>query len=64
MDLDPITPKIERFLAKHGMAPSAFGRAALDDPTLVQDLFMGRELKIKTRAKVEEFMKSYKNGSK
>lgn len=51
--------RIERFLAKHGMSPSDFGRQALKDPSLVLDMQRGRSPSLKTAARVEDFMRGY-----
>jgi hypothetical protein len=48
--------EVERFLRKTGMAPSAFGDQALKDPSLVNNLRDGRELRHRTMLKVRAFM--------
>jgi hypothetical protein len=48
--------EIEKFLRKTGMAPSAFGEKALSDPSLINNLRDGRELRFRTMQKVRAFM--------
>jgi hypothetical protein len=59
MDTTPtaaLLREIERFLAKTGMAPTSFGDRALGDPSLVNNLRNGRELRFRTLMKVKSFM--------
>lgn len=51
-----ILSKVERYLRKHGMPQTKFGRLAVHDPRLVGDLRNGRELRAHTRARVEAFL--------
>lgn len=63
VEIDPILEKIDRFLARHSMlTPTELGLQSVSDPALVTKLRKGRELRRKTRAAVEEFMRNYKNG--
>lgn len=55
--------EIEAFLAETGMGPSAFGRAAVNDGSLVKQLQEGRELLGKTRAKVLTFISTHRAAS-
>lgn len=48
--------KIERYLRKEGMPATKFGRLALGDPRLVEDLRNGREPRPATVARIESFM--------
>ena len=49
--------RIEKFIAAvPGMTHWSFGREALNDTNLVDDLRAGRELRRGTRLKVEEYM--------
>jgi hypothetical protein len=48
--------KIECFLDKTGMAPTSFGDKALGDPSLINNLRKGRELRHRTTLKVRAFM--------
>ena len=50
--------EVERFLKKTGMAPTSFGGQALGDPSLVNNLRNGRELRYRTLMKVKSFMAS------
>ncbi|WP_079730953.1 hypothetical protein [Novosphingobium mathurense] len=61
----PILAEIEAFIAHHEMAESTFGREALGDWRLVQELRGSqkrrpRRLWPETEAKVREFMASYR----
>lgn len=50
--------EIETFLARTGMTPTAFGRAALNDGMLIPNLKKkGRRLWPETEAKVRDFMR-------
>ncbi len=51
-----ILSKVERYLRKHGMPATKFGRLAVRDPRLVGDLRNGRELRVRTLARVEAFL--------
>jgi hypothetical protein len=47
------------FLRETGMPPTVFGSRAIGDPSLVNDLIAGRELRHRTLSRVEAFMSSY-----
>jgi len=51
-----ILRKVERFLRRHDMPQTKFGRLAINDPRLVGDLRRGRELREETRKRVEAFL--------
>ena len=51
-----ILGKVERYLREHDLPQTKFGRMAVGDPRLVGDLRNGRELRERTRARVEAFM--------
>ncbi|MFL9841325.1 hypothetical protein ABS767_10145 [Sphingomonas sp. ST-64] len=51
-----ILGKVERFLRRHDMPQTKFGRLAVNDPRLVGDLRRGRELREVTRKRVEAFL--------
>lgn len=53
---DEVLSEIEDFLRTTGMAATAFGSAALNDPTLVHELRRGRECKRATREKIRRFL--------
>ena len=48
--------KVERFLRKSDMPPTKFGRMAINDPRLVEDLRRGREPRPRTLARIEAFL--------
>lgn len=54
--------KIEAFLKATGMSATAFGIKALNDPPFVQQLRDGRDPKMSTAQRCEEFMASYIEG--
>ena len=51
--------EIERFLAKHDMAPTRFGSLVMADPSFVFDLQHGRDIKTSTVEKVRAFMATF-----
>lgn len=55
-----ILGKVERYLRKHGIPQTKFGRMAVGDPRLVGDLRNGRELRDGTRARIEAFMAAHR----
>lgn len=57
--IDPILADVEKFLQASQMTATAFGVRALNDPTLVHELRNGRECKRKTRARIQEFIKTF-----
>lgn len=52
----PILMEIERYLRKHGITASRFGRLAASDPRLVADLRKGRDPSSRTVARIRSFM--------
>lgn len=59
MSMDELPRTIQAFLTKTGMAPTAFGLAALKDPNFVFDLMNGkREPRRKTVQKVCAFIEA------
>jgi hypothetical protein len=52
--------KIEKFLRRHDMPATKFGRLAAHDPRFVLDLRMGREPRPAMEQRVEHFMNSYR----
>lgn len=54
--------KIEAFLKATGMSATAFGVKALNDPPFVQQLRDGRDPKLSTAHRCEEFMSSHEAG--
>lgn len=53
---DEFISRIDRFLAESGMTPTAFGRAAVNDPNLVGDLRSGRMPNLRTLQRISDFM--------
>jgi 2,4-dienoyl-CoA reductase-like NADH-dependent reductase (Old Yellow Enzyme family) len=51
--------EVERFLNRTKLAPTRFGREALNDPRFVHDLRKGSEPRPKTEARVRKFMEDY-----
>lgn len=51
--------QIEVFLANTGMSATAFGQKALNDPPFVQQLRDGRDPKMSTAARCQEFIASW-----
>lgn len=47
---------IQRYLRHTGMAPTRFGRCAINDPRLVEDLRRGRELRPATAARIAAYI--------
>ncbi len=47
---------LSRFLSKHDIAPSRFGRDAVGDPCFVSSLRKGREVRPGTWARVHAFI--------
>lgn len=50
--------RIELYLRKHAMAPTRFGREAVNDPRFVSDLRKGRELRETTEVRVQRWLDS------
>lgn len=48
--------KIERFLRASGLPPTKFGRLAINDPRLIDDLRNGREPRASTVKRIEAFI--------
>lgn len=51
--------QIDAFVARNGMSPTAFGRLAVGDPSLVGDLRSGRMPNLRTVGRLTEFMENY-----
>ena len=56
----PLLTIVERFLRESDMAPTLFGRLAINDPRLVHDLRNGREPRTSVRCRVEHFMNTWR----
>ena len=52
----PLLASIDRFLVKRNMAPTHFGRLAVNDPRLVGDMRNGRIPRGRVAAKIEEVL--------
>ncbi len=50
--------EIDAFLIRRGMSPSAFGKAALNDPNFVADLRVGRKPNLGLVERVYTFIKA------
>ena len=50
---------IEKFLRRHDMPATKFGRLAAHDPRFVLDLRMGRIPRSGTQERIEHFMNTY-----
>lgn len=51
--------KVVRYLERTRMPPSVFGRGAVNDPRLVDDLRNGREPRQGTCARIEAYMAAH-----
>lgn len=58
-----ILTEIEKVLRETGVAPSRFGRSALNDPRLVFDLRRGRRLTPVNARRVESFLRQLSAGA-
>lgn len=58
-DPDPVLAEVERFLRASQMTATAFGRRAVNDPTLVHELRRGRELRRATRLRIHQFIQAF-----
>lgn len=50
---------IDAFVARHGMAPTRFGREATGEPQLIDSIKGGRSPSLKVWRKIAEFMAAY-----
>lgn len=51
--------QIDAFVDLHGMSPITFGRKALGDPHFVKELREGRDIRVSTLDRVQNFMLTY-----
>lgn len=56
---DKLLARIDAFLKANGIAASAFGTMAIKDSSFVLRLRAGRNIRIGTMERVEEFMRTY-----
>lgn len=54
-----VQARVARFLKRHGMKPTKFGRLALKDPGFVRGLNEGRSPTMRTVERLETFMEGY-----
>ncbi len=52
---------IRRHLKETGQPPSMFGRAAIGDPSLIKELYNGRELRPSTVDKIRSYIEGYRS---
>lgn len=57
-----VAGRVRRYLTLTGMPQTVFGRAALNDPRLVQDLMNGRQPSRRTTARIDAFMATHPEG--
>ena len=55
----PLLRLIELYLRAYRVAPTRFGREAVNDPRFVLDLRNGRTPRLETERRVEHFMNIY-----
>lgn len=58
-DPHPVLFDIARFLADNRMRPTTFGKLAIDDPFIVEDLRRGRDVRRRTERRLRAFMEHY-----
>ncbi|OYY72437.1 hypothetical protein [Sphingomonas sp. 28-63-12] len=56
--------KIEQFLRESAMPPTKFGRLAVNDPRLVEDMRRGREPRPATAARIEAIIADLADGAR
>jgi hypothetical protein len=54
---------VERFLRDTDLPPTKFGRLAAQDPRLVLDMRMGREVRPDMEQRLRQFILLYRTGS-
>lgn len=59
-----VVVRVRKYLMRTGMAPTVFGRAALNDPRLVEDLLNGRQPRRETVARIDTFMAMHPEGNR
>jgi hypothetical protein len=59
MTVESFLQDIENYLARTGMSASAFGRAAVGDPSFVLDLRNGRAPNLRLAARINDFMQAH-----
>lgn len=61
-NMDVTLAEIETVLRERGVAPSRFGRGAVNDPRLVFDLRRGRRLGAANAARVQNYLQRLSMG--
>ncbi len=54
--------KVRRYLRQTGMPRTLFGRRAVNDPRLVDDMINGRQPRPQTAARIEAFIAAHPDG--
>ena len=54
--MDPLLHRIERYLRRSRMRPTAFGREAARDPHFVRDMRAGREPRSTLRRRINAYL--------
>ena len=54
-----LLPRIERHLRVRRMSPTRFGRNAVGDPNLVEQLRQGRELRTATAQRIVDYLNDH-----
>lgn len=62
--VEDLLSDIEKFLRKHGMAPSTFGLNAVNDGKTVDRLRSGKTITMRTAEKIRRFMHDYESPQK
>ncbi|MBM3928974.1 MAG: hypothetical protein FJ335_11040 [Sphingomonadales bacterium] len=57
-----LVKKVRRYLVETGMPRTVFGRCAINDPRLVDDLMNGRQPRKRTKARIEAFIAANPEG--
>lgn len=59
---ETLLQEIEEFLKREHIAPSVFGRMALNDTALMTRLRAGSDVRMETADRLRSFMRSYHKG--
>ncbi|MGK6321150.1 hypothetical protein [Sphingomonas sp. DT-204] len=57
-----VLARVRRYIRQTGMAPTQFGRRAVNDPRLVSDLVNGREPRSATVARIDAYIAAHPEG--
>ena len=58
--METLITEIDAFCAEHGLTEGQFGVAALKDKNFIPDLRAGRDIRLSTAGKVQDFMATYR----